>query len=145
MRHAAQRTLLALLVVSLTAALSGCTQVEESESDYQSSIVTPIPGNDDVAQVRFTALAAKRADVKTARVSLIAGHVAIPYASLIYNEEGRTYTYTSPKALVYVRKPIAVDRVAGDRVLLKKGPPVGTTVITTGAAEIYSAEFGVEE
>jgi multidrug efflux pump subunit AcrA (membrane-fusion protein) len=70
---------------------------------------------------------------------------SIPYAALIYNEEGATYTYVSPKPLVFVREPIAVARIAGDRVVLRDGPPVGTTVVTTGAPEVYSAEFGVEE
>jgi len=145
MRRATHRIALTLLIVSLTATLSACTQVEESESDYASSIVTPIAGNDEVQQVRFTPLAAKRADLKTAHIGSIGGRAVIPYAALIYNEEGHTYTYTSAQALVYVRKPVTVDHVVGDHVLLKSGPPVGTTVVTTGAAEVYSAEFGVEE
>jgi hypothetical protein len=46
---------------------------------------------------------------------------------------------------VYVREPIRVDHIAAGRVVLRRGPPVGTVVVTTGAAEVYSAEFGVEE
>jgi hypothetical protein len=44
-----------------------------------------------------------------------------------------------------VRERIDVDRIDGARVLLRHGPPVGTTIVTTGAPEVYSAEFGVEE
>ena len=51
----------------------------------------------------------------------------------------------SPKPLVFVREPIDVEHVVGARVVLRDGPPAGTTVVTTGAPEVYSAEFGVEE
>ena len=64
---------------------------------------------------------------------------------MIYNEEGDTYTYVSPKPLVYVREHIDVDHITGARVVLRHGPRSATRVVTTGAAEVYSAEFGVEE
>jgi hypothetical protein len=38
-----------------------------------------------------------------------------------------------------------VQRITHGRVLLAHGPPVGTRVVTVGAAEVYSAEFGVED
>jgi hypothetical protein len=95
--------------------------------------------------VTFTADAARRADVKTVAVKATRRRTSIPYAALIYNEEGATYTYVSPKPLVFMREPIDVDHIAGDRVVLRHGPPTGTLVVTTGAPEVYSAEFGVEE
>jgi hypothetical protein len=137
---------LALIMGSLTLPLAACTQVEESESTYSSTSRKPIPGrDDDVQQVTFTAEAARRADLKTNTVRTSGRRTAIPYAALIYDEEGKTYTYVSPRPLVFVREPIDVDRITGARVLLRHGPPIGTTVVTTGAAEVYSAEFGVEE
>lgn len=136
---------LALVMGSLTLPLAACTQVEESESTYSPTSVTPVKGQDDVQQVTFTAEAARRAGVRTATVRPSGGRTSIPYAALIYNEEGDTYTYVSPKPLVYVRAPIDVDHIAGGRVVLRHGPRSGTTVVTTGAAEVYSAEFGVEE
>jgi hypothetical protein len=129
----------------MSLALTACTQVEESESTYSPTSVKPVKGHDDIQQVTFTAEAARRADVKTATVQAANGRTFIPYAALIYNEEGDTYTYVSPKPLVYVREAIDVDRITGNRVLLDHGPPSGTAVVTTGAAEVYSAEFGVEE
>jgi hypothetical protein len=135
-----------LIVGSLVPGLSACTQVEESESTYSPTEVTPVKGSDDdIQQVTFTAGAARRADVVTVRVRASGRLTSIPYAALIYDEEGNTYTYVSPKPLVYVRERIDVDRIAGDRVVLRHGPPAGTAVVTTGAAEVYSAEFGVEE
>jgi len=145
MRHRRHPIALLLIVGALTPALSACTQVEESESTYSPTSVTPVKGSDDIQQVTFSAIAAQRADVRTAKVQASGRLTSIPYAALIYNEEGDTYTYVSPKPLVYLREPVDVDRITGDRVLLRRGPPTGTAVVTTGAAEVYSAEFGVEE
>jgi hypothetical protein len=137
---------LALLMGSLALPLAGCTPVGEYESTYSPTSLKPIPGrDDDVQQVTFTAEAARRADLKTATVRMRERRPAISYAALIYDEEGKTYTYVSPRPLVFVREPIDVERITGSRVLLRDGPPLGTRVVTTGAAEVYSAEFGVEE
>jgi hypothetical protein len=137
---------LALTLGFVSLPLAACTQVGEYESTYSPTTVKPIEGrDDDVQRVTFTADAARRADLKTATVQASGRRKSIPYAALIYNEEGATYTYVSPKPLVFVREPIDVDHIAGDRVVLRHGPPTGTTVVTTGAPEVYSAEFGVEE
>jgi multidrug efflux pump subunit AcrA (membrane-fusion protein) len=135
---------LALMLGSLAVTLPACTQVEEAETDYSPTEVKPIPGKEE-QQVTFNAEAVRRAGVQTAHVATSGGHTFIPYAALIYNEDGDTFTYVSPKPRVYFREPIRVDHIAGNRVVLKRGPTVGTEVVTTGAAEVYSAEFGVEE
>ena len=101
---------LALMMGSLSLPLAACTQVEEFESTYSPTTVEPIKGrDDDVQRVTFTAEAARRADLKTATVRTSGRHTSIPYAALIYDEEGATFTYVSPKPLVFVREPIDVD------------------------------------
>jgi hypothetical protein len=136
---------LALALVAGALALGGCTQVEEFESKSAPTSVKPLKGQEDIQQVTFTADAARRAGVRTAAVRSSGLETSIPYAALIYNEEGNTYTYVSRKPLVFVRTRIGVDHIANGRVVLRRGPPTGTRVVTTGAAEVYSAEFGVEE
>jgi hypothetical protein len=136
---------LALILGCICLSLSACTQVKESVSAYSPTSVTPVKGSDGIQQVTFTAQAAGRVGLATATVRRSGTHNSIPYAALIYNEEGHTYTYVSHKPLVYVRERISVDHITGDRVVLRRGPALGTTVVTTGAAEVYSAEFGVEE
>jgi hypothetical protein len=137
---------LALVAGALTLALSGCTEVQEFESTKEPTSVQPVKGQDDIQQVTFAADAARRVDLTMATVRASATHISsIPYAALIYNEEGHTYTYVSRKPLVFVRVPIGIDHIAHGRVFLRSGPPTGTKVVTTGAAEVYSAEFGVEE
>jgi hypothetical protein len=64
---------------------------------------------------------------------------------VLYDADGRTYTYTSPKPLVFVRHPIRVIRIQGARALLSSGPPAGTRVVTVGSQELYGSEYDVEE
>lgn len=70
-------------------------------------------------------------------------HTAIPYASVIYSEDGRTWAYVCPQPLRFVRVEIDVARIDGDEAVLAKGPPAGARVVTTGAAQVYGAEFEV--
>jgi multidrug efflux pump subunit AcrA (membrane-fusion protein) len=67
----------------------------------------------------------------------------IPYEALIYDDEGDTHVYASPKPLSFLRVPVEVERIVGNRVLLSEGPPVGTSVVTVGAIEVYGAELEI--
>ena len=125
-----------------TAALpvAGCTEVEsETATGYEPSTLEPVKGNDDIQRVTFTAEGARRVDLQTASVR----RNVVPYAALIYDPEGKTYVYTSPKPLEYLREEVKVDRIEGDRVLVSRGPPAGTEVVTVGAAEVYGTELEV--
>jgi ABC-type oligopeptide transport system substrate-binding subunit len=136
-----RRLALAGLVLA-TAALpvAGCTEVEsETATGYEPSTLEPVKGNDDIQRVTFTAEGARRVDLQTAPVR----RNVVPYAALIYDPEGKTYVYTSPKPLEYLREEVKVDRIEGDRVLVSRGPPAGTEVVTVGAAEVYGTELEV--
>ena len=63
-----------------------------------------------------------------------------PYSSLYYDGKGAAWVYVQTKPLVYERQPVEVERIVGDQVVLKDGPPVGTDVVTVGAALLYGAE-----
>jgi hypothetical protein len=67
----------------------------------------------------------------------------VPYAAVLYDAKGKTWVYTNPEPLAYVRQSIQIDTVAGDEALLLDGPPIGTAVVTVGATELYGTEFGV--
>jgi hypothetical protein len=128
----------------LAAALSGCTEVEtEPSTAYEPSKLSAVAGSDDLQRVTFTAEGARRTGLETATLRRRGGQVVMPYAALIYDAEGKTYVYTSPKRRTYLREQVSVARVDGDRVLLSRGPPAGTTVVTVGAAEVYGAELEV--
>jgi hypothetical protein len=51
--------------------------------------------------------------------------------------------YTTAAALTYVRHPITVDYIEGDRAILVDGPAANTPVVTVGGAELFGTEFGV--
>ena len=131
------------LACLLPACRSGAAEEEASGSDL--ATVEPIEGS-DISTVILTEEAAERIDVQTEQVESSKGHeLAIPYAAVLYDPAGDTWTYTSPESFVYVRAPIDVDRIVGDRAYLSDGPSVGTDVVVVGAAELLGTEYEVGE
>ncbi|MCI0687439.1 MAG: hypothetical protein L0Y54_09425, partial [Sporichthyaceae bacterium] len=88
-----------------------------------------------------------RLDIKTAKVSgaSIGGkvHKVVPYAALFYDAQGKTWVYTNPEPLVFIRQLVVVDRIVADLAIITDGPPLDTLVVTVGVAELYGAEVGV--
>lgn len=107
--------------------------------------VEPV-GSAGLKQVVLIPNAAKRLAIETTRVSreVVNGkpRTVIPYAGVLYDANGATWTYTSPKPLVYVRHDIRVDDIRGNRAILSAGPRVGTVVVTVGSAELWGIEYG---
>ena len=133
----------AALVVLAGLPLSGCTEVEDEAAEgYEPAALHEVKGS-ELKQVTLTPEAAKRTGVRTASVQARGGRRVVPYSAVIYDGEGRTYVYVTPKPLSFVRAAIAVDRIDGGRALLRSGPPVGSRVVTTGAAEVYGTELEV--
>jgi hypothetical protein len=141
--------MVAILVV-LALALPGCKEApaeEEGASDL--ATVEPIEGS-DVSQVTLSEEAAGRLDIETAPVETAgktdgSARTTIPYAAILYDPAGDSWTYTNPEPLVFVRAPIDVIRIDGEQALLSSGPPPGTEVVTVGAAELLGTEYGVGE
>ena len=142
------------LVLIAAAGVSLATGVNSAETaspdkDYtktaghhEPATLEPIEGT-DVKRVSFSAEGAARVGLQTASVSEDGQQKVVPYAAVLYDSEGDTFTYTSPERLTYVRVPIKVDQADGDQAVLSDGPPVGTQIVTVGAAEVYGAEFEV--
>ena len=146
-RHAAAACAGLLLIiagVSLSACSEAASEYEEPETagHNEPAKLEPIKGT-DVKRVKFSAEGEKRVGLQTAQVRGDGQRKVIPYAALIYDPEGNTFTYTSPEPLVYVREKVKVDYVDGDRVMLSEGPSLGTEIVTVGAAEVYGTEFEV--
>jgi hypothetical protein len=115
----------------------------ETATGYEPSKLEPVKGNDDLQRVTFTEEGARRTGLQTAVVRRSGKRTVVPYAALLYDPEGKTYVYTSPKPLQFVRREVDVSRVEGDRVLLSEGPLAGTEIVTVGAAEVYGTELEV--
>jgi hypothetical protein len=136
-----------VLIAACVVTLSACGEASsgydyETASHHEPARLVPIKGT-DVQRVVFDAEGAERVGLKTAPVRQNGQGTIIPYDAVIYDADGKTYAYTAPKPLTYVRQEIAIDHVAGDSVMLSDGPPAGTKVVTVGAAEVYGTEFEV--
>jgi hypothetical protein len=143
-RRAGRHAAAALAVLAAGSSLSACTEVKSADKEhYSPAAITPVKGGaDDLVSVTLTQEGADRIAIATGRVSRGAGaRKVIPYAALLYEKDGSAFVYTNPKGLTYVRAHIEVDRVAGDRVLLREGPAAGTKVVTTGAPQVHGAEL----
>jgi hypothetical protein len=120
----------------------------EAASDEGPARVEPIKGS-DASRVILTPAAARRIGIQTAPAqdTSAGGTVrrTIPYTALLYDAQGKTFTYTNPSRLTYVRQGIEVQSIKGSVVLLRSGPPAGMPVVTVGAPELLGTEYGVEE
>jgi hypothetical protein len=97
----------------------------------------------DVMRVTFEADAAERVSLQTAVVRRSGQQTVVPYAALVYDPAGKVWVYTVTEPLTYVRAPVEVDRIIGDRVWLVSGPRPGARVVTVGATEVYGAELDI--
>jgi len=70
--------------------------------------------------------------------------LAVPRASVIYDLYGGAWVYTTSAPHVFARKRVEIRDVIGDVAVLARGPEPGTTVVTTGASELYGIEFGAK-
>ena len=139
------RTLGASLIL---VALAGCAEVSEVKHTTVEPYTKLETSDKGLYRVTLTESAVARLDVRTAPMSEArnrSGAVTrvIPYAGIIYDLDGKTWAYTSPEALNFVRHAVSIDYIDGDRVFLLDGPPVGTPIVVIGAAELYGIEFGL--
>jgi len=133
------------IAAAVFAAGCGSSGSKEEVGDAQPAKVTPIKGT-DLSRVTLSADAAKRLGIATATVvAQGSDRKVIPYDAVIYAADGKTFTYTSPKPLNYVRAPITVTDIRGNKAYLSAGPPAGTAVVTVGSQELFGTEYEVEE
>ena len=136
-----------LVLIAGVVSLSACGEASsgydyETASHHEPAKLEPIKGT-DVQRVIFDAEGAERVGLRTAPIRQNGQETVIPYDAVIYSSDGKTYTYTAPEPLTFVRQNIAIDDVDGDSVKLSSGPPADTEIITVGAAEVYGTEFEV--
>jgi hypothetical protein len=145
-RHEHRLIVAVVLLVIAAMAMSACGSSPSDESDgAEAATVKPLKGT-DLSSVTLTKQAAERLGIRTATVRQHgARRKVIPYGAILYNADGSTFIYTSPKPLVYVRAPISVERIDGPEAILSAGPPVDTNVVTVGSQELYGSEYEVEE
>jgi hypothetical protein len=134
--------LVALIVLGLV--LTACGLAPASASTGEKPARLEKLGAGQPARVILTELGAKRIGLQTTAVrEAVSGgaqQTSIPYSAVLYDNQGKPWAYTNPESLVFVRQPVSIARVDGDQAILTVGPPLGTPVVSIGAAELYGAE-----
>ncbi|MEX8520774.1 MAG: hypothetical protein AB3X44_19900 [Leptothrix sp. (in: b-proteobacteria)] len=151
MRCDHQRLLVVTIVAVVTCfPLGACTQSTAAPKDEEPPPVKVEHLDGAVpSRVILTEEAVKRLDIHTAAVgeAAVKGEPrwVIPYAAVLYDTGGNTWTYANPEARVYMRNRIVVDHIDGDNAILSTGPATGMAVVTVGAEELFGSESEFEE
>jgi hypothetical protein len=123
--------------------LAACTATAASTPQEDPAKVEKIAGS-ELSRVTLTKDAAGRLGIRTEPVRAVAGGSAIPAGAIVYDKDGKSWAYTNPEPLTYVRAELDVSKVDSEVAVLRSGPAPGTPVVTVGAAELLGAEYGVE-
>ena len=95
-----------------------------------------------IAKLTVTEHGLDRIELKTEPVAAGTGtDVLLPYASLLYDADGKTWVYTNPAPRVYERQAVTVSQGRGRCGHGRAGPAVGNPVVTVGADEFFGTEF----
>ena len=116
---------------------------DASAGQSEPAVLEPVTGS-ELLRVRLSASAAQRIGLETQPVESRAGRKVVPYSAILYDERGRTWVYTSPERLTFVRAPVVIAEIRDADAALVSGPPVGTEVASVAAAELYGTEFEVD-
>ena len=145
MRRSTRQWAALSVLAALAVPLAGCAKVPaEEEQGEKAAKVEKADGGQ--SKVILLEEAAKRLGIETAEVApLPAGRESVPYSAVIYDAEGHSWVFTSGEELSYVKAPITIDHIDGDRAVLSAGPPVGTQVVIQGAEELFGVEDGIGE
>ena len=68
--------------------------------------------------------------------------LTVPWSAVIHDIHGGTWVYEVVGERVYNRKRVVVRYVSGETAVLGSRHPVGTKVVTAGAAELFGTETG---
>jgi hypothetical protein len=135
-----------IIAASLSLLSAGCAQLPEAAPADNPAVLATVPGT-DLQRITLTGQAVERLGLTTDTTATDpqTQKLTVSYWAILYDAAGKTWVYTNPEPLVYVRQAITVERINGDVALLTDGPPPGTTVVTTGAEELFGAEFDTGE
>jgi hypothetical protein len=132
-------SLLCLAAVGLL--LAGCNSATTAAPKEEAIHIEE--QDDGLKRLTLSAKAAERLGVETVPVAGSGSALTVPYAAVIYDATGKTWSYVNTEPLTFLRAEITVTEIDGETARLSAGPPPGSAVVTTGSAELYGAEIGV--
>lgn len=97
-----------------------------------------------LSQITLQPDAVRRLDIQVGEIRKDgSGKDVAPYASIMYDLDGRTWVYAVSPPSTYTRREVTIDFIRGGDAYFKAGPPAGTAVVTVGVSELYGTEVGV--
>jgi hypothetical protein len=66
----------------------------------------------------------------------------LPWSAVIHDIYGGQWVYEELGEGKFVRRRVEVEWVQDGHAVLRRGPPVGASIVTAGAAELSGTEFG---
>jgi hypothetical protein len=145
----ANKLIPAAFAVVAAALLAGCGAAS-AHSDPPPAVVKSVPGT-AAKQLLLTEQAVHRLGIATEPVRVakvaLAGrrgpHKVIPYAAVVYDNDGSTWTYVNTAPRTFLRQRIDVGAIDGSTALLVSGPALGAAVVTVGAPELLGTEYDI--
>jgi Cu/Ag efflux pump CusA len=134
---------IAALFVAGSLGLAGCQSVAGADEEPAAPASVEADPAGGPARLTLTEDAVTRIGLETVPVAGQAGALEIPYAAVVYEAEGGTWTFVELEPGVYRRAPITIASVDDDTAVLTEGPHAGTAVVTVGAAELVGVEAGI--
>ena len=71
-----------------------------------------------------------------------APRLVLPWSAVLFDPQGGAWVYEQTAPQTFTHRRVSILRVAGKDAVLEAGPPAGATIVITGAAELFGAEFG---
>jgi hypothetical protein len=139
-RRLSSAMIMACLICGPVAACGEMSEAAPAATVLEAATLEEVDGQ-EVSRITLTGKAAERLGLTTGSVETVEGKLQVPYSALIYDASGSTWVYTNPEPLVFVRVPVAVERIQPPTVMLTSGPQPGTKIVTVGAAELLGAEL----
>ena len=138
------------VLAAITVGASGCSEAGASnEENPETAVTVEEPGEEgQPARLTVSERAEQRLGLRTEPVRPLTGQAGgasevIAYSAVVYDEDGKSWTFSAPSPRTYIRVPIVISSITGQTVQLKSGPPVGTQVVVVGAPELVGAEAGI--
>jgi len=138
------------VLAAITVGASGCSEAGASnEENPETAVTVQEPAEEgQPARITVSERAEQRLGLRTEPVRPLTGQPGgatevIAYSAVVYDEDGKSWTFSAPSPRTYIRVPIVISSITGQTVQLKSGPPVGTQVVVVGAPELVGAEAGI--
>lgn len=140
-----KKYLLILVVITIFSIFTFYNSKDEAKQQKEEIAPAHIEHSEDgkMIYVKLTQRASERIGIETIKTSY--NQKKIPYSSIIYDLNGKTWVYVSSEPLTYVRKRANVYRVSDFNAFLSKPLPVDTNVVIQGVPELFGVENGIGE